>query len=277
MRRHGLPAAIVLAAVVVGCGQEKEIPPTVITPSTTRAIPADPFGPPPAESDPKAREVLARAAKAVARGDAARLAKVKTSVAAHKGSVHFPNNLTGTPASLHLEAAWPGRAVVRFHFNEVVPTITFRFAHPDGWMTPNPPGNPATQVEMGRFIHADLVARYTLPLGLPLADARTVAFDVQKTDSGTAVKIAVADLPDPVFRVTFDEASGLPMRAEYNPVEIRDRVSKVATFADHKAHGELLLPASLEMSQNGKPAEKWTLEKWEFPEKIDPAAPEGPK
>jgi hypothetical protein len=277
MRRHGLPVAIVLAAVVVGCGQEKEIPPTVIQPNAGRAVAADPFGPPPAESDPRAKEVLGRAAKAIAQGDPARLAKVKTSAVVHKGSVHFLVNATATPGTLELQAVWPDRAFVRFHFNDIAPATTFRFIHPDGWMTPNPAGNPATPVEMGRFIHADLIGRYTLPLGLPLADARTIAFDLQKTDSGTMVKIAVPDLPDPVFRVTFDEKSGLPVKVEYNPVQMRDRTSTVITFADHKAQGDLLLPTALELSQNGKPAEKWTLEKWEFPEKIDPAVFEVPK
>jgi hypothetical protein len=277
MRRHGLPVAIVLAAVLVGCGQEKEIPPTVVQPNAARAIAPDPFGPPPAESDPKAKGVLGRAAQAIAQGDAARLAKVKTSVVEHKGSVYLPVNATATPGTLGLRAAWPDRALVRFDFNGVVDTITFRFTRPEGWVVPNPAGNTATPAEMGRFIHADLVARYALPLGLLLADARTVAFDLQTADSGTTVKIAVPDLPDPVFRVTFDEKTGLPTKVEYHPVEFRDRVSKVATFADHKAHGELLLPSSTTLTHNGKPAEKWTLEKWEFPEKIDPAVFEVPK
>ena len=95
------------------------------------------------------------------------------------------------------------------------------------------------------------------------------------------------DLPLPVeirgirgakrLRLRLDEKSGLPVRVEYNPIELRDRVSKVATFADHKPHGDLLLPTSLELTQNGRPAEKWTLEKWEFPEKIDAAVFEAPK
>jgi hypothetical protein len=267
MDRFGM-LALGLFAVVIGCGPAKEVPTTVVEPET-HGIGADPFGVAPAESEPEAKALLARAVKAITRGDPSRLEKAKGTIATFQGGVHFPRSPTITAATLHLQALWPDRALVKFEFKEVIPTITFRFINPNGWMTPTAPDAVPNPVEVGQRILSDLVAKHALPLGLTLADPRAVAYAYEKISDGAMVKIGVPGMP--ILRVTIDDKTDLPVKVEYNPVEIGTRVSKVSILRDHEVQGDFLLPTVIELTQDGRPAEKWKLEKWEFRESIDAA------
>jgi hypothetical protein len=275
MRCLGVRAGVVLAAAVLGCGEGKKLPDEVVKPQITHIIPPDPLGPAPAASEPAAKAVLERAVKAITQGDPARLAGVKASVATYTGGVHFPNAPTITDATLRLEAKWPDRAVITFDFKGVLPTITFRLVQSDGWMSTGGREQPGKPADVGQRIYTEIVAKYSVPLGLPFADTRTIAFETRKEPGGTTVKVAPPGTP--ILLVTFDEKSGLPVRVECYPLEDGRRVPKVSTLADHKPQGGLLLPTLIELTQNGLPAEKWTLEKWEFPEKIDDSRFDAPK
>jgi hypothetical protein len=132
---------------------------------------------------------------------------------------------------------------------------------------------------MGRIIAAGVFAQHGVPLGLPLSDPRGVAFELRESrpagSAVTSIKLAVPDMP--VLLLTCDNASGLPVGLEYHPLEMGQRPRTVVTFADHKPHADLLLPTRVEVNQNGMPVQKWTLEKAEFPEKIDDTRFDAPR
>ena len=48
-------------------------------------------------------------------------------------------------------------------------------------------------------------------------------------------------------------------------------------MSDDKTSGGFVLPTKLEFMQDGKEIEQWTIETWEFPDKIDDKAFEEPK
>ncbi|HVL15818.1 MAG TPA: hypothetical protein VM529_24820 [Gemmata sp.] len=276
MRRHGGPAAAVLIAAMIGCGEAKRLPDEVVGKTETPGPAADPLGPAPAASDPQAKAALDRAVKAVTQGDPARLGRVKATAAVYKGGVHLPNQPAMNDATLYLEVEWPERARIRYEFAEAGhPRIAFHMALPNGWMSVGGAAQPADPAEMGKIISGGLFAQYGVGLGLPLADPRAVAALARQSDGTTGVKLVLPDLP--LMLVTFDDKTGLPIRVESNPLEYGNRVTKRITFADHKPHDGLVVPTAIELVQNGRPAEKWTLQKWESPEKIDPAAFEPPK
>ncbi|HSQ57424.1 MAG TPA: hypothetical protein VLM40_17005 [Gemmata sp.] len=276
MGRFGLPIGIVLAALILGCGPGKELPQQVIEPVASRPIPVDPLGKAPAESDPEAKAVLERAVKAITQGDIKRLESLKACIVNYRGRVHFPNIASATDATLVLEVQWPTRARATFGFQGVFPTITFRYIEPFGWMNRGGQEQEGDQSEVGRFIRNDFLLRCALPLGIPLADPHTIAFEAKKDNGVATVKVATRDAP--LMLVTFDAKTGLPTGVESHPLELTNqRTKKTLTFSEHKPQDGLLLPTKVESTENGRPAETWTLDKLQFLDKIDPAVFEKPK
>jgi hypothetical protein len=273
MHRHGLPLAIVLGALIVGCGPEKELPPTVVQPNTTRGIAPDPLGEPPTASEPEAKAVLDRAVKAITRGDPSRIAKLKTSVATYKGGIHVPNVPSMVDATLRLQALWPDHVLVKYELRAA--TMTFGLTYPTGWKVTGLHDDAVSPTELGGIIYGGVMSQYGISLGLPLADPLTIAAQAREVPGGTSVRVAAPRMTQ--MLVTFDEKTHLPIRVEHNPIEYSARVIKVITFSGHEPRSEFVIPTAIELTQNGAPAEKWTLEKWEFPEKIDPAVFEAPK
>ncbi len=279
MRCLGVLAASVLIAALIGCGPGKELPDEGPKAGPAGEPPADALGKAPAVSDPAAKAILERAVKAITQGDSTRLTKAKISKTFYRGEVHFPNSPAPTEATLKWEVVWPDRALTIYEFkNAPVLNITFRMFGQLGWMTKDTVPQTNNPAEVEKVIRTRLVGEHGLILGITLADPRVIAFDPVKAQTGpagTAVKIALPDAP--ILRVTFDDQSGLPVRLEYNPIEFSQRVPKVLTMSEHKPQDGMLLPTVLELQQMGLPAEKWTLEKWEFPEKIDEARFDAPK
>jgi hypothetical protein len=284
MRRLGVYAVIVLAAVVIGCGPGKELPTEVVKPQTTRIIPPDPLGPAPAAPDAAAKAVLDRAVKAITQGDPARLAKARVARSQCRGTMLIKTRaeagLSWEQAGLSWEVVWPDRAVVVYSFPESpLPPKTFRLRGQLGWMLEGTEKQSGSPTDMGQIVAAGVCGQHGVPLGLPLADPRGIAFEVRKAQPGgpavTSVKLAIPDMP--ILLIACDDTSGLPVGLEYHPLEIDQRPRVLLTFAEHKPHGDLLLPMRLEMNQNGIPVQKWTLEKWEFPEKIDDSRFDAPK
>ena len=282
MRRLGVCAGVVLAAAVIGCGEGKKLPDEVVKPQPTHVVPPDPLGPVPTASDADAKAVLDRAVKAITQGDPARLAKARVNKVDYRGWVLLPTTdgtLTMTDATLSWEVVWPDRVLATYKFQGTPPaTNAFRLRESLGWMTKGTELEPANPTEMGHVVSAALVGQHGVPLGLSLADSRGLAFEMRKAEPGglaaTSVKLALPDMP--ILQIGFD-ASGLPVALEYYPLEFNKRVRKVLTFAEHKPQGDFVLPTKLELNQNGRLAEKWTLEKAEFPEKIDDSRFDAPK
>ncbi|MCE9565702.1 MAG: hypothetical protein K8U57_27070 [Planctomycetes bacterium] len=273
MRRLSVFVVILLAAVVIGCGPGKELPDAVIRPKDVSGPKGD-QNTTPTTSDPEAKAVVERAIKAITENDPTRLSKAKTAKVAYQGE----NQRQGPGSAMvkmvcTIETVWPEFALVKYDYKEFVQTFTLR--GPQGW---NKYGLTLVQmapVDVGRLMRNDLTACHWMLLGLPLADPKAIVFSPTKTAMGTSVKISLSDLP--IYQVTFDKGSGLPVRNEYAPLENGVRTPKFFTMSDHKSTGGFLLPTKIELTQGDAVVERFTEPIWEFPESIDPSRFEQPK
>jgi hypothetical protein len=271
----------VAAAVAIGCGPGKELPDPVSRSTGSSPAGGDTKEQVPATADPAAKAVTDRALKAITQNSIDQLVKPKSSRVVQRGGIQLPNNPVLTGATRRIEAGWPDRARVAYEFKDAVaPTITLGMRGPLAWKTRGPTREMvANPTEVAQTLRTDVLAQHWMLLGLPLAEPGAVVFAPQTETvanrAATTVKFVLPDLP--VFHVTFDDQSGLPVRIEYTTTESGQRLRKVLTVTEHKPSGGLLLPSELEFVQNGVLAEKWTVETWEFPDKLDDTLFDAPK
>jgi hypothetical protein len=269
-RVWGAIGALALA-VAVGCEPAKELPPEV--PKHVEQPPPDPV---PKESEPAARAYAEKAVKALTAGKPELLAKVKSSRAALKGTMVIDGE---KPAARTISAVWPDRIAVRDDIQVTVDVknlvrawlVRGRFTVMQG-ETEIAEFNRA---EMGRAFGAYALGQHWMALGLPLTDPKAVVYDFQSV-TGTAprtgkpqpihvLKLATGDPPQ-VFALTYDAATDLLVRVEYVARENAVERRKQWTATEHKPGPDgLLLPAKIEVYQDGRPVEQWAFEKWEFP------------
>lgn len=281
MRHLNRRAVGLLAAVVIGCGPGKELPDTVPEPTGTKTGTAEPAAKVPATSEPAAKAVTDKAVAAITKNNPGQLAKAKVSRSVSRGQIHIQLDRPADAAIRRIAAVWPDRARVTLEFpSGIMPTTTLLYRDPGGWMlqgNTTPEGvDPAA---VAPRLRTDLPGQHWMLLGLPLADPKAVVYDAQKAAGGikaaTTVKIALPERR--VYQLTIDDQSGLITRVDYTMSESGQRVRKGLALADHKEAEGFMLPFTIEYSQNGQPAEKWTIESWEFPEKIDDATFDPPK
>ncbi len=273
-----------LAASIWGCGPGKELPDDVPHVKDSGTIPPDPGGKVPVTADPAARAIVDKAIKSITQGQPELLKKSRLCRAIANGSFQLLNNPNMSESLRTVDTVWPDRARVVYEFKEgaflkMIWGLNSQF----GWTEVNikpyePPTNPT---EIAQVIKTDLMAQHWLMLGVGLADSGAIFFDLrqEKTGKSTFNKIKIG-IPDrPVYDISFDDKTGLPARIEYAPLEIgqRMRVRKIVTVSEHLAAGGLMLPATMEMTQNEKLAERWTFKSWEFPDKLDDALFNPPK
>ncbi len=278
MRRLSVLGVVFSIAVGIGCGPGKELPDAPVRHKDVPGSADDPNGTPPAASQPAAKEVLDRAIKAITENDPGKLARTKVAKVTYQGSIRTaPQASELTKAVLTIETVWPDLAFVTddLKAESLTTTLAFVLHHPHGWLKIGPRLDQTPPLEVGRAIRNDLSAWHWMMLGLPLNDPKLVAFDLSKRPGGVAVKLALPERP--VYLVTFDEMSGLPVRSEYYPLEHSKRVRKVFRMSEHKSTGGLLLPTKIELTQDEVLVEQWAQPTWEFPESIDPSRFEQPK
>lgn len=276
MRHFSVWAVAVAAAAVIGCGSAKEIPDQVPERKQDTGPPPDPLGPAAETSDPEAKAVLDRAVKTITEAVPGGLARAKISAATMTGRVYLQRGEAATPATRLMEAVWPDRGYAELDLGKV--KMTYRFRHPNGWSTAGLVVHDHNPTDVGEVVRNDFLVQPWLVLGLTLADERVVAFGKESKPGATSVKVARPDLPlAPVFLVTFDGKTGVPVRVEYHPLEWGQRVHKVLEMEGHKPFVGFLLPERTKLTQNGQPAEEWTIKEWQFPDKLDESRFEQPK
>ncbi len=128
---------------------------------------------------------------------------------------------------------------------------------------------------------ADTVGRYWMALLVPVSDSRTVVFAARKDLlQGIPVEVIRAGAPDtPVFTLWFDEKTGRLLQVSFAHREPGDRseTQKVFTLFDYRAADGFSLPGRVTYWHNGQQVEDWTVQAWEFPERIDDANFDAPK
>ncbi len=264
--------------MLTGCGPAKELPEDIPRPETPSRTP-EATDTTPKESEPAARAALGRALDAISGGKTERLKRLRVCVLSYQGAVSLPTSPLPTPATLRWEIAWPDRARTTYDLTGTT-RQTFILRGKLGWRTQEPMAGDlrpfdASPLEIGRIITTELAAQMGVILGLTLSDPQAVAYDSTKTADGTVVKLKLRELP--TLQITFSEATGVPTKVEYQPREYGQKVNKILFMTDHRDTEGYLLPRKLEFHQNGRLGEQWTLDKWEFPEKLDDSRFEPPK
>lgn len=278
MTRYPIGAAFLLgAALVAGCGQEKELPKVVQPPDGSagqqQAVPA--------QSDPDAKAVIDRAVKALAGGDLGRAAayrdKVKASRYGLKGTISIPGEtgLQTLDATRAVAAVWPNRVYGK---TETTPqgnrlAVEVWLHRPNFAVANNGQFSALTNIDLleRNFVY-DAVGQTWMPLLLPATDPKAVVFDVQSVTRQarvfSVVKLALGD-EYPLYQLTFDSKTDELVSAEYTASDNALTRRTLMAFSDHKPGPDgLTLPHALECRHNGVVVEKWAVEKWEFPASI---------
>jgi hypothetical protein len=274
-----------MAGIILGCGPAKELPELSPTPRDSQTSATETNTPVPARSDPECQPIVERAIKSITGDRPEHLATGKLSRAIAKGKIQFDTKPQMTGTKRELTAVWPSEARCTYEFEDGTAKQTTGFRYPLGWLVSAGPPPQIGPHEIARVMLIDVMAQHWLLLGTPLNHPGAVFFAPGKKKIGdkssTTIKLAFPhDYPDlPVYLIAFDDETGLPVRIEYSPIDIRlrKRVTKVTSASDHEVIQGLKLPRKLEMRQDELLAEQWTIEKWEFPDKLDPSLFEAPK
>ncbi|HYH63637.1 MAG TPA: hypothetical protein VD866_02960 [Urbifossiella sp.] len=272
------------AAFATGCGGSGKELPKEVPQSTEKDAPTAVVVP--AKSEPAAVAVVERAVKAATDNNPARIERGKVNRLKLKGFIVAPGR--SFSSNRRVEAVWPDRLALtdEFSSDSGLPTTLVRLRRPLLWVG-NVRDGKATTSEMPDVqereaaLSAEMIARHWMALLVPLADARTVVFAARKDVlNGTPVDVLRAAAPGtPVFSLWFDEKSSRLLQVSFAHVEPgnRSETQKVFVLLDHRAADGLLLPGRVTYWQNGRQVEDWTVEGWEFPERIDDAAFDAPK
>lgn len=229
----------------------------------------------PDKPDPDAKAVVERAVKALTGGKPELLAKLKTSRVALKGTLVFPieNTNQSLEATRTVAAVWPNRV---YGLTEVHPHgnrlgIEVWLHRPNFATANNGQFSPLPNHDLIELNFAyDAVGQIWMPLLLPLADAKAVVFDLQsvvfEARSLHLLKLSLDNYP--LYQLTFDAKDAL-VRVEYATTDTGVPRRTTMAFSDHKPGPDgLVLPHKFECRHNNTVVERWTVEKWEFPEKI---------
>jgi hypothetical protein len=261
------------SALAAGCGPGKELPDDI--PDRTDSKDTEPAVP--KESEPAAKEYLAKAARALTGGKPELVQRAKVSRASFKGGSQLPTDSGGLvrfAAVRTVAAVWPDRVLMTDDLTLEQKTEQVRVTLHRPRITVSRSGrefplpNPA---ETERVVAFDSQAQYWLALGLPLTDPAGVAFGFKATPGApTFVRLALPTFPP--LGLYFDPATDRLRRVEYTTMEQgRARRKEWALTATKPDASGVHLPHTFEFRQDGVLVEEWTAEKWEFPDAIPDA------
>lgn len=265
-------ALAIVSALAAGCGPGKELPDL-----PDRTDPKDTEPAVPKESEPTAKDYIAKAARALTGGKPELVPRAKVSRAVFKGSSQLPSDSGGLvrfAAVRTVAAVWPDRVLItddltldqRSEQVRVIlhrPRITVSRSGRD-FPLPNP-------AETERVVAFDAHAQYWLALGLPLTDPAGVAYGFKATPGApTSARLSLPGFPP--LGLYFDPATDRLQRVEYTTMEQgrTRRKDWVLTATKPDAQG-VHLPHKFEFRQDGILVEEWTAEKWEFLDAIPDA------
>jgi hypothetical protein len=270
-------ALVAGAALAAGCGPGKELPEDI----PNRTEPQDTEPQVPKESEPAAKEYVAKVVRALTGGKPELVARAKVSRAAFKGRVQLPSD-TGPvmlAATRKFAAVWPDRAsvAVELTFEKRTGQVFTWLHRPKLAVRQDGTDFPVPQ-EAERVTACDVTAQYWLALGVPLADPSAVVYGFKAPpDAPTSVRLVLPALPPLV--AYFDSTNDRLLRVEYTTTEQgRARRKEWALTATRPDARGAHLPHKFEFRQDGVLVEEWTVETWEFPDSIPNAefAPPAP-
>ena len=285
---RGVWVSVLFVAAVTsfatGCGGSGKELPKEVPQDTEKSAPVAVVVPD--KSEPAAVAVVERAVKAATDGNPARVERAKVNRVKMNGTVMVPGRAVKTKRQV--DAVWPARLAQTDEYSpdSGLATTFVRLRRPvlwignlkDGKATPSELAIPK---EAEAAVAAEAVARHWMALLVPLTDARMVVFAARKEVlHGVPVDVIRAAAPTtPVFTLWIDEKAARLLQVSFSQVEPGNRTEtqKVFTLLDYRAADGLTLPGRVMYWQNAQQVEDWTIEGWEFPERIDDAVFEAPR
>ena len=280
-------AGAIAAAILIGCGPGKELPDERARTTGTERGPADHKEMVPTQSDPAAVAIVERAIKSHTQNNPALLEKGKISRVTAKGTIKLGGERP-TSSSRMLVAHWPDQ--IKMTYDSAPPaagSLTFIMRGETTWWGQNGKQgatlNPQTVVENMRTAG---LGEHWLVLLFPLVERNSVVYGLRK---GAGVGTPPADVlrlsrPDrPIYRLEFAPGTGLLQQIDYEYTDVIGPALHEWMLSDYKNYSGLLLPSQLKMARTTEHpkfrdvVEEWTVEKWEFPDKLDEGAFDPPK
>lgn len=282
--RVGLTALLGVAvglSAVSGCGPERSLPgveTTATEPATSNASNVVPTS-----SEKSARDVVDRAIRAMTGGRPERLAQTRVNKSTATGSLYRPvnNQFQFVKTKRQVQTTYPDRIRVEYEFDGGE-RLTIGLKRPAGvWVRDANGTQPVPNPEqLAEVVSVDALGTYWMVTLTPLAEPTTIVYGFTSASSGgrpiDTIKASVPGYPV-VFNLSFDQEKALLKRIEFTHLEAGAAVPKFVVLDEYKAFGGLMLPSKIEYTRNHQVAEQWTVEAWEFPDRIDDAVFEQPK
>jgi hypothetical protein len=274
----GLTALVAVTlglSALSGCGEEKKLPGAEST-GTEPQVNSTPTVP--AVSEEAARRVVDRAIKVMTDGHPERIEKTKVNRSTAKGHYFKPVNgqFQFVETTRQFQAVYPDRVRVEYDFQSEGNQLTIGLRRPAGVWARVTVGQPPVfdPQQFAEIVAVDAVGTYWLLTLTPLSDPKTVVFGLTTTPAGgrpfDTLKAVVPGYPV-VFTLWFDQATWVLTRIEYANLEAGALVTKALAVSEYKPFAGLTLPTKIDYRRDGRIAEQWTVESWEFPDKIDEA------
>jgi hypothetical protein len=285
-------AGVLIAAIVICCGPAKELPDDIPRSTENGRGDGDDRESVPEKSDPAALEIVERAFKAHSQGNRSQLAKGKISKVTANGTIKLAvsegGSLVPVPSRRTFLASWPDKLKLTHEFRQhIAGTMTLILRGAFSWQGVNAVQNPNLNPQQtAESMLTDGFGLQWLVLLFPLGEENVIIYDARKgvgagTPPADTVRVSIPGRP--TYQLHFAPSSGFLTQIDYHQTDVTGPVLTEWMLADQKEFAGLLLPTSMKMARTKERprfrdlVEEWTVETWEFPEKLDDNAFDAPK
>jgi len=214
--------------------------------------------------------IVDRAIRATA-GSEERLSKRKLCVRTDQGSMFLPAGTIPATRECHMnlpeQIKWAGQIGAP----GLQQPFIFCLNGLKGWMLLNGGRNDMTQPQY-EAVQDEAYFLWVASL-LPLKNKGVTLSELKESNvNGQPARGVKVEAPGrPAVQLYFEKANGLLVKGVFSVRESSGEVTREMLFSDFKEFGGLQLPTKMVTSQLGRKIEEWTVERYRFPDKIDPA------
>jgi hypothetical protein len=214
--------------------------------------------------------IVDRAIKASA-GSEERLAKLKYCIRTEQGIMYFPTGPVPMTRESHLQL--PDR--MKWSSNMGPPgqqrPVTFCLDGFKGWSINNGVRGDLNQGQY-EVMQDEAYFAWVASL-LPLKNKGVTLTELKESsvNGQPARGVKVEARGRPAVQLYFDKSNGLLVKGVYIVRENSTDATREMLFRDFKEFEGLRLSTKLATSQSGRKLEEWTVERYRFPDKVDPA------
>jgi len=217
-----------------------------------------------------ATAIVDRAIRATA-GSEERLAKRKLCVRTGQGSMFLPAGIVPATRECHMnlpeQIKWAGQIGPPGQQQPFV----FCLNGLKGWMLLNGGRSDMTQSQY-EAVQDEAYFLWVATL-LPLKNKGMTLTELkeQSVNGQPARGVKVEARGRPAVQLYFNKADGLLVKGVFSIRESSGEVTREMLFSDFKEFEGVRLPTKMVTTQYGRKIEEWTVERYRFPDKIEPA------